>query len=585
MRLLSTSSWRLEDFTDNEIPKYAILSHRWEKEEITFQDLQLRATESATKKGWSKLRGCVEQAVKDGFEWVWIDTCCIDKSSSAELSEAINSMFNWYKEAQVCYAYLSDVLYYPQLSGVSLEGWEVEDFADGVGGDGEGEENSTSEDGEVDEEEGEEGGGADEYSSFRSSNWFTRGWTLQELLAPSELVFFDSHWRTIGERNEIWELVKEITGINVYDWRRSSVAQKMSWASKRETTRIEDRAYSLMGLFGVNMPPLYGEREKAFIRLQLEILRISDDESIFAWRDSNDLSGGLLALSPNAFQLSGSRSRLEGNDQPPYWMTNKGLCMERQLLRPKAYSINSDDTFILPLQCSQGFIQQGIVLKYINGDQFARVSSGKLLLLEFDAMEPEAKRTVYIRQTGDGFGFNLRNFPTGYKFVFPTMPLLSKGFAVTNQYASSNPTNIWENIGGEGSTRQLAPLRGDPGGTGALEFTRLSGVDLTPLKPPERILVIFNVCYNRSRMAVYRPNNDLSLDRVMANLVEPGDWMAKKDHLFGPLTLKNGEGINCELIKMRSGLNSWDSGHSQTYQANISLSESATNRSSFKQAQ
>jgi Heterokaryon incompatibility protein (HET) len=367
MRLLSTSSWKLEDFTDSDIPKYAILSHRWEKEEITFRDLELGLTGSATKKGWSKLRGCVTQAAQDGFHWIWVDTCCIDKSSSAELSEAINSMFNWYKEAQVCYAYLSDVLYYPSFSELSL---------------------------------GEDESAFDECnSSFRSSNLFTRGWTLQELLAPGKLIFFDSQWRRIGERDntpDMWELVSEITGIERH-WRGSSVAQKMSWASKRETTRIEDRAYSLMGLFGVHMPPLYGEREKAFIRLQLEILRLSDDESIFAWRDSNDLSGGLLALSPNAFQLSYDTSRLNRNDQQPYWMTNKGLCMERQLLRPTAYSIDSDDTFILPLQCSPGtIIPYGIVLKCINGDQFARVSSGEFLSLPpsllGDKMQLEVKK-------------------------------------------------------------------------------------------------------------------------------------------------------------------------------------------------
>jgi hypothetical protein len=445
--------------------------------------------------------------------WIPMDlgrSCCIDKSSSAELSEAINSMFNWYKEAQVCYAYLSDVLYYQSFSNFSPKADEATP-------------NKCN-------------------SSFHSSKWFTRGWTLQELLAPGKLVFSDGQWRRIGERNDMWELVEEITGINVSHWRSSSVAQKMSWASERETTRVEDRAYSLMGLFGVNMPPLYGEREKAFIRLELEILRISDDESIFAWRDSNDLSGGLLALSPNAFQLSYDTSRLNRNDQQPYWMTNKGLCMERQLLRPKDCSIDSDYTFTLPLQCGQGVIPCGIVLKCINGDQFARVSSGELLpLLGFltpNIMQPEAKRTVYIRQAdNDGFGLNL---PTGYKFVLPTTPLLSKGFAVTDKYASG--TNRWEDIGGERSTRQLL-LKGAQGETGALEFTRLSGVDFTPLKPPERILVIFDVYSNRSGMAVYIPNHDLSLDWIMADLVEPRDWMTKKAYLFGSLRLRDWQKI------------------------------------------
>jgi hypothetical protein len=433
-------------------------------------------------------------------------------------------MFYWYKEAQVCYAYLSDVLSYPSFSELSL---------------------------------GEDESAFDECnSSFRSSNWFTRGWTLQELLAPGKLVFFDSQWRRIGRRDDtldMWELVSEITGIE-RQWRGSSVAQKMSWASKRETTRIKDRAYSLMGLFGVHMPPLYGEWEKAFMRLQLEILRISDDESIFAWRDPNDLSGGLLALSPNAFQLSHGTSRLSRNDQQQYWMTNKRLSMERQLLRPAAYSIDSDDTFILPLQCGPGtVIPYVIVLKCVNSDQFARVSSGEFLPLLpgllGDKMQSEVKRTVYIRQTDDGFGFTLRNLPTGYKFVLPTMPLLSKVFVVTNQYSSG--TNRWEDIGGLRSTRQLLPL-GGRGGTGAIEFRRLSGVGLTPPKPPERILVIFNVYYNHSRMLVLIPESGLSIGRIIANLLEHGEWTSKgyhHYHLFRPLKLNDGQEINYKLEK------------------------------------
>ena len=163
-----------------------------------------------------KIRCSCERAVLDGLQWIWVDSCCIDKMSSAELSEAINSMFHWYRKAQVCYAYLSDVFIpWPDdgMNAASLASYQ-----------------------------------------FRNSRWFRRGWTLQELLAPRKLIFFSRAWLSLGDRSELWTHVSEATGIkNEKGWEVASVAQKMSWASKRETTRNEDRAYSLMGLFGVNM--------------------------------------------------------------------------------------------------------------------------------------------------------------------------------------------------------------------------------------------------------------------------------------------------------------------------------------------
>lgn len=149
MRLLNTATSKLEEFSGSDIPKYAILSHRWGAKEVTFQDIQNSKNlqdyiqTMANFEGWFKIRGSCEQAVVDGYQWMWVDSCCIDKTSSAELSEAINSMFNWYRDSEVCYAYLSDV--------ISIR---------------------------------EEGLG------FGASKWFTRGWTLQELLAPKKLVFF-----------------------------------------------------------------------------------------------------------------------------------------------------------------------------------------------------------------------------------------------------------------------------------------------------------------------------------------------------------------------------------------------------------
>lgn len=361
MRLLHTSMLKLKEFVGWEVPNYAILSHRWEDEEITFQDLQTysfgECKDAILKKGWSKIRGCCEQGTKDGFDWVWIDSCCIDKTSSAELTEAINSMFDWYRNANVCYAYLSDV---PSTEHMH--------------------------------DHGKAG------SAFRQSKWFTRGWTLQEFLAPGMLEFYDSQWEYTGSKAGMEELLKEITGIRDLDnFDQACVAQKISWASRRETTRVEDRAYSLMGLLGVNMPPLYGEGNKAFLRLQLELIKISDDESIFAWLDEltvSRLGRGLLATSPEAFESSGDVYQLGfENDRPAYSMTNKGLLMEAQFVSSSATGLpiqnpHNNDILLLPLQCmlrtesSQGKGRIAVGLRHVEGDQYTRITSDQFILMD-----------------------------------------------------------------------------------------------------------------------------------------------------------------------------------------------------------
>ncbi|OHW93092.1 HET domain containing protein [Colletotrichum incanum] len=199
-----------------------------------------------TKPGYGKLVKSCKQAEEDGFDYVWIDTSCIDKTSSAELSESINSMFRWYKNAAVCYAFLSDV---PSDSAL------------------------------------------DEDSPFAKSEWFTRGWTLQELVAPKRLNFYSCEWKYLGSKTHLSGVVSRITGIDemTLQGRRqlhlSSIAARMSWEAKRETTREEDRAYSLLGLFDVQLPLLYGEGgENAFLRLQEELIRTSDDRSDLSMR-------------------------------------------------------------------------------------------------------------------------------------------------------------------------------------------------------------------------------------------------------------------------------------------------------------
>jgi hypothetical protein len=272
MRLLNVHSLKLEEFggePGDGIPPYAILSHTWGVDEVSFREMTGDHADLAQREGFHKIVRCCEKARSEGHQFVWIDTCCIDKSGSAELSEAINSMFRWYRGADICYAYLDDVYPFEDPTEAS--------------------------------------------SSFRESRWFTRGWTLQELLAPYEVVFLDGDWQEIGTKRSLSDIVSSQTKIakqTLEDctWGHVSIAAKMSWASSRVTKRVEDMAYCLMGLFDVNMPLIYGEGSKAFYRLQLEIMKSSDDQSIFAWIPAVGFkmptSYGLLAESPKDFKLS-----------------------------------------------------------------------------------------------------------------------------------------------------------------------------------------------------------------------------------------------------------------------------------------
>ncbi|KIX97824.1 uncharacterized protein Z520_06602 [Fonsecaea multimorphosa CBS 102226] len=292
MRLINAQTLAVEYFDDDKIPQYAILSHRWEEGEVLFEDT--KDGYAKQKRGYAKVCNSARQALRDGLQYIWIDTCCINKDSSAELSEAINSMYGWYKNATKCYAYLSDVMLPPD---------EIE-----IG------------------------------NSFELSAWFTRGWTLQELIAPSEVSFFDRLWRFIGTKDSLLERITTITGIqrealSGYDLRYFSVAQRMAWASSRITTRKEDIAYSLLGIFDVNMPMLYGEGTKAFMRLQEEIIKRDSDHSVFAWTgDASTLP--FLADSPKLFKhchdIGWGRSYL--HKDTPYSMTNMGLDIELPLI-------------------------------------------------------------------------------------------------------------------------------------------------------------------------------------------------------------------------------------------------------------
>lgn len=228
------------DLPSNKIPPYAILSHTWgpDADEVTFQDLAANTAEG--KAGYEKVRFCADRARRDGLLHFWIDTCCIDKTNNAELSEAINSMFRWYRNASRCYVYLTDVSSSntEQSCLPASPPWE---------------------------------------SEFRASRWFTRGWTLQELIAPPVVQFFARNGTLLGDKVSLEQQVHEITGIPSLALRgaaldRFTVKERFEWAAGRQTTREEDLAYCLLGIFQVFIPPIYGEgKASAMHRLEREI--------------------------------------------------------------------------------------------------------------------------------------------------------------------------------------------------------------------------------------------------------------------------------------------------------------------------
>jgi hypothetical protein len=363
MRLLNTSTLELCEF-QGRIPDYAILSHTWETEEVLYNDIY--RPEKKQMAGYKKIERCCSQAAYDGYGYVWVDTCCIDKSSSSELSEAINTMYHWYQNAKVCYVYLADV---PSRGNDGFE------------------------------------------NAFNESRWFTRGWTLQELLAPPVVLFFDKHWIKIGTKFNLQHIISTATGIPanvlVGDVQLDSVSvgQRMSWASKRKTTRAEDMAYSLMGVFGVNMPMMYGEGNKAFIRLQLEILKISDDHSMFAWTWEHGymIGRGLLAHDPSEFSDCGNIIKLPMHDVAPSSMTNRGLCIELPLILVPG----EKEHFLAIINCQvvneSGALAGGeallaIKLEELPGGQMNRINSTQLDRVEIADKRKRERRVIYIRE-------------------------------------------------------------------------------------------------------------------------------------------------------------------------------------------
>jgi hypothetical protein len=225
----------LREYLSRDIPPYAILSHTWGKEEVDFQEAH--TGRGKNNEGWKKIEFCAKQADADGLRYVWVDTCCVDKQNSVEISEAINSMFRWYQKAARCYVYLSDVSV-PDAVAIGQSEWE---------------------------------------HAFRTSRWFTRAWTLQELIAPSLVVFYSLEGKRLGDKSSLATVIRDITGIPRNSFQGHalsdfSISERINWAKGRQTTIDEDQIYSLLGIFDVSMPIIYGEgRESAYRRLGREI--------------------------------------------------------------------------------------------------------------------------------------------------------------------------------------------------------------------------------------------------------------------------------------------------------------------------
>lgn len=358
-RFLNTWTGEFEWHPDPTQVTYAILSHVWrepqEGGEQSYYDV--RRIQAAVKKGREKsqspapvaarltayreegtifahpglsdkIKGFCKVAREAGFRLAWNDACCIDKTSSAELSEAINSMFEWYRLSDMCYVYLADVPC-----------------------------------GDVPQNDG---------SLFSRSRWHLRGWTLQELIAPERIIFLTKTWDVLGTKMSLAMSLETITGVgfDILVGRTMldsvSVARRMSWAAWRQTTRVEDRAYSLLGIFGLHMSPIYGEGKKAFLRLQEEIIRTIPDQSTFTWGNKCALTGRFSR---------GGKWLLDRNSLWHHHEAHSGLLANSPTSFPKysdiillasssfAQTLNIPESHVPPVNCI--FTPEGVSMRLI----------------------------------------------------------------------------------------------------------------------------------------------------------------------------------------------------------------------------
>jgi hypothetical protein len=315
-------------------------------------------------------------------------------SSSAELSEAINSMFRWYREAEICFAYLEDV-----PSELLISEWSTAEI-----------------------------------------RWFSRGWTLQELLAPCQVEFYATNWAFLGTRSDHCGVLSQITGIHEHallyqNLEGFSIAQRMSWASSRTTTRPEDLAYCLLGLFDVNLPLLYGEGGKrAFLRLQEEIMRGSDDHTIFAWTQRHvepQKMHGLLADLPADFALAANivpRGDLQVSN--PYSVTNSGLQITLPITqgRPLSFLLSHPKGYVAFLDCvDENYRDKWVTLRLIRlspqSDQYTRYNLNEIEHRDTREKVESASKRIFVRSRVKE---NLGSLTSNHK------PQLELNFSVSN---------------------------------------------------------------------------------------------------------------------------------------------------------
>ncbi|KAK0644348.1 heterokaryon incompatibility protein-domain-containing protein [Cercophora newfieldiana] len=426
MWLINTTTLKLEYFIGPETaPEYAILSHTWGDGEVTFQELQ-DVDKAKLKPGFAKIQKTCDLArEQDDLQYAWVDTCCIDKSSSAELSESINSMYDWYRRSKTCYVYLND------WASDSEKDWAKLEVLTHTPREG------------------------DEPEPLR---WFTRGWTLQELIAPTNITFYDKTWAVRGTKSDslVVHELSRITGIAPHilqdgsesNLRKTCLGQRMSWAACRETTRKEDIAYCLLGIFQVNVPLLYGEGDRAFIRLQEEIIKTSTDFSLFAWRQLDRThkadQRGILSDHPREFwslrDCVPTLSLFSSQDGEEAVMTNKGLRVQTSSLFAHDNRDSSglsmwaeEHDIYLSLGCTVGGRHAYISLRPASGTTYQRnypsVGCETIESMVGRRLEP---RSLYISTTDStlkhlantddsGLRFKLRSSTKWYWFELANM--------------------------------------------------------------------------------------------------------------------------------------------------------------------
>lgn len=329
MRLLNAKDLTLEEFPEGKNPAYLILSHTWAtnpKEEVLYKDID-QNLDFTHKAAWrKKVQRFCALAVSAGYEWVWIDTCCIDKSSSYEITEAINSMFRWYQSAEFCVAYLTDVR--GALSG--------------------------------------------------KPKWFTRGWTLQELLAPKEVHFYDHGWNPIGSRTALSESICRLTRIPSAALSENGVGsftieQRCQWMNGRETTREEDMVYSLLGLLGLSMPANYGERFENAKRRLVRTIEDSKNRSTPSYLDG--LTLGVQRISPSAgYGSYGVQTNLYPSTTAKYAYATQSTSDPRYNTGPQ--QVGRNWRWWIPAEGISGEVIQADITRYLGPEAVVRPGGG-----------------------------------------------------------------------------------------------------------------------------------------------------------------------------------------------------------------